>query len=168
MSLKFNFRQFMMIGGLLSLVILGGAYGLEVFLHLEPCGLCVLQRFVLWGISLFFWMGALHNPKAFVRLFYCIGALVFSLMGVLLSSRHLWLQYAPAEEVSNCLAGFEQLFAFKPWYEVIKELFTASPECSKIDFTFLNTSLPGWSLMAFICFALFSLIIGWLQIKRRI
>ncbi len=168
MNLTFSFRQLLAMGALASFIIIGSAYGLEYFLQLEPCPLCLIQRYVLWCIGFLCGIGALQNCKNIGRLFYCAGIFLFSFLGIALASRQLWLQYFSPAEVANCIAGFDQLFAFKSIPEIIREIFTASPECSKIDFTILHISLTGWSLLFFIGFALYSLILGWRQIKRRI
>lgn len=163
-----NFRLLFTIGGIISLAILGSTYLLEYALKLEPCPLCFLQRYALWGVSILFWIGALQNAKGFGRLLYCAGILFFCVLGIIFASRHLWLQYITPDIPSTCLAGFDKLLAFKSFVEILQEIFAASPECSQIEFTFLKLSLPAWSLVGFIGFAAFSIFVGWLQIKRRI
>jgi protein dithiol:quinone oxidoreductase len=161
-------KKLFMLGGALSVGLLGSAYFLEYYLHLRPCPLCYLQRYMLWGLCLFFWGGALHNPKSWGRVFYTTGILILSALGTLLAGRQVWLQYGATQPAPNCMAGFEKMLEFKPLFEVFKEIFAGTQDCAQVDFQFLSLSLAGWSLLNFIAFFVLSVWIAWLQYKRRI
>lgn len=166
MKIVITFRSLFFLGALISLIFLLGTYVLEYGFQLEPCPLCYVQRGALFGIVVLFWLATLQNCKGNGRLIYCASIFIFSILGIVLASRHLWLQYVSPVHESNCLAGFEQMLEFMPLLEVLKETFHGSQECSKIDFTFLALPLPAWSLFSFVGFAGFSLVLGWLHIKK--
>lgn len=168
MKIAITFRSLFFVGALASLFCFLGTYFLQYVLALEPCPLCYLQRGALFLVMLTFWVGVLHNAKQTGRLIYSGFVLLFSTLGAALAIRQLWLQYVSPVEEQNCLAGFEQMLALMPLWEVLQETLSGSPECSKIDFTFLNLSLPAWSLLVFIGFVIYTIALGWLQIKRRI
>ncbi len=169
MKYTYGFRMLFMSAALLCTALLGGTYLLEYGFNIEPCPLCLLQRYVLFGIVLLFWLGVLQAYKNFWRLLYCFLITLFSGVGAFISGRHLWIQYlTPPDEVGGCIAGFEQLFAYKPFFEALSELFNASKDCAKIDFTILQLPLSAWSLISFSGIILFCLLILVLQIKRRI
>ncbi len=169
MKPKFTFRWLFILGSLVSFSMLSFAYLLEYHLDLEPCPLCLLQRYILWAIFCSFTIGAIHNGTMVARILYSTCSVFLSIIGIILASRHVWLQYFAPHEIADCMAGLERMLAFKPFLEVLKEVFFhTSAECARIDFTFLKLSLPAWSLLSFIGFAIFSILIGWLQIKRRI
>jgi len=167
--MKLNFRTLFIWGSLISLLMLSFAYILEYGFNLEPCPLCLLQRYALWAVFGTLAIGAIHNGKVIARTIYCMSIFLFSITGIALAARHVWLQHYAPSEISNCMAGLDRMLAYEPFLEVLKEiLFHTSAECARIDFTFLTLSLPAWSLIGFISFAVFSLVVGWLQIKRRI
>jgi len=168
LKIIFNFRSLFLLGLCASLAILGSAYFLEYGFNYIPCPLCLLQRYALWGILVLFGIGFLYPGKNLSRLFICSGLISFSVLGILLASRHLWLQHLPPGAIASCGADLERLLQFKPFLEVFKEVFMNAEECARIDFTFLGLSLSLWSLLAFIGFAVFSSLILILQIKRRI
>lgn len=168
MKITWTFRSLFFLGALLSLVFFLGTYVLQYGFNVEPCPLCYLQRFVLLIISLVFWLGVIQNCKHDGRLVYCAVGFIFSLLGSVLALRQLWLQYMPPVHESSCLAGFTTMLEFMPLWEVLTETLQGTQECSKIDFTFLGLSLPGWSLLNFMGFGVYILILCWLQIKRRI
>lgn len=167
--MKFTFRNLFTLGVLVSFCMLCFAYILEYGFDLEPCPLCLLQRYAFWGIFTVFFLGAVHNGQNVARMLYCTVVFLFSTIGIILSARHVWLQYFAPPGISNCMAGLDRMLAFKPLLEVLKEIvFHTSAECARIDFTLLKLSLPAWSLIGFISFAFFSILIGGLQTKRRI
>jgi disulfide bond formation protein DsbB len=168
MNIPLTFRTLFFGGGLISLALLLCAYLLEYFFNLVPCPLCYLQRFVLFGIIALFWLGTLQNCKKTGRLIYCGSVFTLSTVGILLAARQLWIQIISPVSESNCLAGFEKMLQFMPLWEVLKETIHGTQECSAIDFTVLFLPLSAWSLFSFMGFAIFSIMIGWLQIKRRI
>jgi disulfide bond formation protein DsbB len=158
--MKLEFRALCILGGIISISVLTFAYLLEYGFNLEPCPLCLLQRYVLWIIFGTFVIGAIHNGQSIARTVYCASVFLVSIIGIALSSRHVWLQYFAPPGISDCMAGLDRMLAFKPFTEVLKEiLFHTSAECARIDFTVLKLSLPAWTLIGFIGFAVFSLLI---------
>jgi len=169
MKSYFTFRLLFITGGLLSLIILGSAYFLEYYLLLEPCPLCLLQRYLLWGIVFLFGAGALQNCKSFGRIIYCTSTGTLSILGIILAGRHVWLQHLPpTSEIPTCTAGFEKMLTYKPIFEVLQTILAESQSCARVDFTILGQSLSFWSLLFFIGLVVFSGVIIGLQIKRRI
>lgn len=168
MKKTWTFRSLFFSGALVSLLFFLGTYVLQYGFNLEPCPLCYLQRFILLMISVVFWLGVLQNCKNMGRLVYCAFAIFFSMLGSALALRQLWLQYVSPVNESSCLAGFTTMLELMPLWEVLTETLQGTQECSKIDFTFLSLSLPAWSLLSFMGFGAYILILVWLQIKRRI
>lgn len=163
-----NFRFLFCLGGSVCLMLLGSAYFLEYYFKLEPCPLCLLQRYVLWGMAILFGIGILQNPKQWGRIVYCGLIAVLSTIGLALATRHVWLQHLPpSTEIPTCTAGFEKMLAFKPFLEVLKNMLTESHGCALVDFTILGFSLSFWSLLCFIGFIAFNFILMVLQIKSN-
>lgn len=169
MKLTLSFRLLCMQGGLISALILSSAYGLEYGFGLEPCPLCLLQRYALWGSALLFWCGVFASRRTLGRLILSSGAALFSLLGAVIAARHVWMQYlTPPAELEACTASFQRLLAYAPLWEVLKKTFSASQDCARIDFSLLGLSLPVWSLLSFIALAILGASVVWLTVKRRI
>jgi disulfide bond formation protein DsbB len=169
MKIGLTFRSLFMVAELATLTLLGAAYVLEYHFQLEPCSLCLLQRYILWGIVLLLLAGILQNCKRISRLIYTTGIGIFSSLGIALAGRHVWLQHLPpSPDIPTCTAGIEKMLAFQPLLEVLKAVLTESQSCARVDFTILGFSLSFWSLMYFIALLGFSLVVFGLQIKRRI
>ncbi len=170
MKIQPTFRILFLLGGIATVAVLGFAYFLEYYFDLNPCPLCYLQRYLLWSIMILFALGALQNCLNWGRYIYSAGIMFISTLGILLASRHLWLQYfiSATDITSTCMAGFETMLKFKPLLEVLKDVLTTSQECTKIDFTLLTIPLSGWSFLGFMGIICFVVVIVGLQIKRRI
>jgi disulfide bond formation protein DsbB len=138
-----------------------GAY-LQFVEEMEPCPLCISQRLAILATGLVFLAAAIHNHGH--KLYAVFGA-VTSLIGASISSRHVWLQHLPPDEVPECSPGLEYVLQNFPLADTIKLMLTGTGECAKIDTTFLGLSLPAWTLVAFLMLAVFSLLAMTLNVK---
>ena len=134
----------------LSLGLLGGAYLLEYGFGLEPCALCLLQRYVLWMIALVVCLAFLQNPYRIGTRLYALSLLLLSGMGILLSTRHLWVQYGSIPDtIVPCTAELQTLLQFKPLFSVLADVLRNTHDCARIDKLF-GLPLSAWSMMSFI------------------
>lgn len=167
----FTVRILSLVGMVGSLSLVSGAYFLEYYFKLDPCPLCHLQRYVLFAITFFFFVGIFFPKQCGRWLKFLLGfvEIVLSVLGISLALRHIWLQYTVTDDmVSNCTAGLERLLQFQPLMQVLEEVLIKSNACGKIDFTILKLPLSVWSLFGFIALLCYSCwIIFWI-IKRRI
>jgi disulfide bond formation protein DsbB len=129
--------------------LLGYAYYLQYYQGLEPCPLCIFQRFcyvLLGGVSL---IAAIHNPAALGRRIYGgLGSLV-SIGGMVFAGRQVWLQHLPKDLVPECGPGLEDWVKTLPLTETIRKVFHGSGDCAAVDWTFLSLSIAEWSLIIF-------------------
>ena len=58
--------------------------------------------------------------------------------------RHLWIQSQPEGSVPPCGASFDFILENFGVMTAVKEALTASGECSKVDWSLLGLSMPGW------------------------
>ena len=123
---------------------------MEHFMGLEPCPLCMLQRVAVVAVGLLALVAALHNPPGVVgnRLYAGFIAL-FALAGAGLSSRQLWLQSLPADQVPACGPSVDYLLEAFPLFDVVMIALQGTGDCAKVSWTFLGLSIPGWTLIAF-------------------
>ena len=167
MMTKRNTRLLALLGGVFCMGLLGSAYVLEYGFDMEPCSLCLLQRWVFYSMMFVFFLLALHNPKRCGSLFYCIFLFILNTIGIALALRHLWVQYwAPADKAISCTAGLQQLLESKPFLSAIKEVLLNSHDCSQID-TLFGLPLSMLSLMSFLMLLGWVVFLSVVQIKRR-
>jgi disulfide bond formation protein DsbB len=164
-----QFSRYALFSAMFCTLLLISAYFIAFHFRIEPCPLCLLQRYALIGITVLSVSACIHRPQTTGKLFYIFCQLGFCLIGILLTLRHLWLQYlAPHDIVLSCTAGLDRMLQFQPLFATLKEVVFSSESCAEIDFTIFNLPLSAWSFFFFIAMSIFD---GWLLkliIKRRI
>jgi disulfide bond formation protein DsbB len=137
-----------------------GAY-LQFIEEQEPCPLCISQRIAILLTGIVFLIAAVHNPgRTGVKAYSIFGALA-ALAGASISTRHVWLQHLPPEEVPECGPGLEYVFENFPLSETIKLMLSGTGDCAEVSWTLLGLSIPEWTLIAFLMLALLSLLQIW-------
>lgn len=143
--------------------LLGFGYYLQYVQDLEPCPLCMTQRIFFYLVA-FCGLTALFNRSS--NIFRTITAgfgSLFSLVGLLVAGRQLWLQSLPEDQVPACGPGFDFIMETFPLMEAIEIMFRGNGNCAEVVWTFLGLSIPGWSFVAFSGLLLINLI----QIIRK-
>ncbi|WP_082081716.1 disulfide bond formation protein B [Methylocucumis oryzae] len=128
---------------------------------LEPCPLCISQRIAVFLVGVCFLSAAIHNPKdTGIKIYALLGALA-ALGGASISTRHVWLQHLPPDQVPECGPGLDYVFNNFPLSATIKLLLSGTGDCAKVDWTLLGFSMPAWTLVAFLSLAVLSLAQYW-------
>jgi len=148
---KMNFIAFLVCFALLLFALY-----LEIHMKLEPCPLCILQRVLIMLLGVLFLIGALLDFQYTSRRVYYFIIFLVAFLGVIIAARHVWLELSPPVEAAACGAGITYLFQMLPMTEALKLVFLGTGECAKISWRFLGLSIPAWTLLWFIIFALFS------------
>lgn len=115
---------------------------------LEPCPLCILQRyaFVLAGIIAL--AGALHGPAGVARRIYGLLLVVTALAGASVAGRQSWLQHFPPK-FTECGADFDFMLGNFSLGDALPMIFRGTGDCSKVQWTFVGLSIPEWALIWF-------------------
>ena len=159
------FRQ---IFGLIALSAVGMlAFGLYLQ-HVEglnPCPMCIVQRYALIGVAVLALAG--WPVKRMVG-FMAIGGLVslVSGFGAFVAARQSWLQWYPPEIVT-CGRDFYGMVENFPINRVVPMIFKGSGDCTQIDWTFLGGSIANWSFICFVGYALVGLAIAFKAFRLR-
>ncbi|MEY5029071.1 MAG: Disulfide bond formation protein [Pseudomonadota bacterium] len=135
------------------------AFGLYLqhVVGLEPCPMCIVQRYTLVGVMVLALVGwRLRNATALAVLGVLLA--LKAVFGAFVAARQSWLQWYPPEVVS-CGRDFYGMIESFPLGRAIPMIFRGSGDCTKVDWTFLGGSIANWS---FLCFALFSVLGLWL------
>jgi protein dithiol:quinone oxidoreductase len=142
---------------LLSFVACAGLIAFALYLQHklgeDPCALCIFQRVAVMVLGVVCLVAGLHNATDKGNRIYASLALLASLIGGGIAARHVWLQHLPKDQVPECGPGLSYLMESQPWLQVLKNVLQGSGECAEVGWTFLNLSIPEWTL---ICFALFA------------
>ncbi len=145
--------------------LLSYAYYAQFVLELAPCPMCMLQRFGFMVMAIFALALAIHHPRAWGRWVYGIPFLGGAIWGMVTATQHVRLQGQPPDPMGGCGADWPTMIEFDySWGEILNEAFTASGDCTVIDWTFLNLSMPAWTLIWYVGLALF--ILPSLLVKR--
>ena len=139
------------------------AFGLYLqhVVGLDPCPMCIVQRYALILIAVISGVGAFLRQKAAVVLDSVL-LFVASSAGAFVAARQSYLQWYPPE-IASCGRDFYGMVETFPLKRLIPMIFKGSGDCTKIDWTFLGLSIANWS---FLCFAAFGLLAAWLVVRR--
>jgi disulfide bond formation protein DsbB len=124
-------------------------YSLQVYIGLKPCPLCVLQRYMLVLLGVVCLTGCLARFNKIMQIILSSLAILFATGGLLLAGRQVWLQYYPHGQPGDCAGSLEFMLRMLPFSEVVQKVYSGTADCTKIDWTFLNLSLAGWSCVCF-------------------
>ncbi len=144
--------------GLLSF----GMY-LQHVVGLEPCPMCIVQRYVMVLMALVALLGVFF-PCRKGSLGVGFGLFVLAAGGAYVAARQTWLQWYPPEVVS-CGRDFYGMIETFPLQRAIPMIFKGGGDCSKVDWTFLGGSIANWSFVAFVGLGLLALA-TWLKVLR--
>ena len=141
-------------------LIIVALYMQEV-MGLKPCYLCIVQRVFVIVTGVLLLAAGWHNPGTVgQRIYGGLGALG-ALLGGGFSTRQLWLQSLPADQVPACGPPTEYLFDALPWADALGLLLRGDGNCAEIQWSLFGISIPGYTLMAFAGLAVFSIWQGW-------
>jgi disulfide bond formation protein DsbB len=139
-------------GNALGLLACAGLMGYALYaqyvLGLAPCPLCIFQRIATIATGVLFLIATLHNPRPSGARVYGVLIALAALCGVLVSSRHIWIQAQPPGTVAACGADLNYLLEIMPVTDVVTKVLTGSGECGKVDWTLLGLSMPWWGAIS--------------------
>jgi len=142
------------------------AFGLYLqhVVGLEPCPMCIVQRYAMVLIAIVAGVTALARGRGPLMTGSGLVVLLAG-FGAFVAARQSWLQWNPPVEAS-CGRDFYGMIETFPLQRVIPMIFKGSGDCVKIDWTFLGASIANWSFLAFCFFALVALVLM-VKLARR-
>jgi len=132
---------------------------------LEPCPMCIVQRYALIFVAVWAALAGLTGRKLPQVLFGALG-LLFAGFGAFVAARQSWLQWYPPE-IASCGRDFYGMIETFPLKRAVPMIFKGSGDCTKIDWTFLGGSIANWSFICFVVFALVFLVLLVRRIARK-
>ena len=141
--------------------LLGFASYLQHEIGLEPCPMCILQRYVFFAVGLIALAAAFHGPGRAGTRVYAGLLTLFAIIGAGVSARHSFLQRFP-DPSSSCGTDLQFLVNNFPLGEALPKIFAGTGECAKVSWKMLGLSIPEW---AFVWFAIFVAAALWAALR---
>lgn len=142
------------------------AFGLYLqhVVGLEPCPMCIVQRYALTLVAVVAAVAATMRSRG-AHLAGSGLIVLLSGFGAFVAARQSWLQWNPPE-FASCGRDFYGMIETFPLRRAIPMIFRGSGDCTKIDWTFLGLSIANWSFVWFLFFAVMGLVLIARQARR--
>jgi disulfide bond formation protein DsbB len=155
-------RRLLALASASSIAMLAFGLYLQHVVGLEPCPMCIVQRYALIVVAVLAAGSAASSRQGVWRL----GALLILLtcgFGAFVAARQSWLQWFPPE-VMSCGRDFYGMIESFPLQRAIPMIFKGSGDCAAVDWTLLGGSIANWS---FVVFVVFSISAALLLVRQR-
>jgi disulfide bond formation protein DsbB len=116
---------------------------------LEPCPMCILQRYAFILTGLVALAALIHHPQRGGRRVYGALLVLTAGAGAGVAARHVWLEHNP-QKVLDCGADFGYVMESFPLAEALPMIFRGTGDCSKVLWRFLGLSVAEWALVWFV------------------
>jgi protein dithiol:quinone oxidoreductase len=146
------------------LLLAFGIY-LQQVVGLEPCPMCIVQRYALILVTIVAALAAFAKSRG-AWIAGALFTLLFAGFGAFVAARQSWIQWYPPE-ISSCGRDFYGMIETFPLRRAIPMIFKGSGDCTKIDWTFLGGSIANWSFLWFCFIALVSIVLVARQWRQR-
>jgi protein dithiol:quinone oxidoreductase len=142
------------------------AFGLYLqhVVGLEPCPMCIVQRYAMLLVALAAGLGAAFRGRGAALAGGSLMVL-FAGFGAFTAARQSWLQWSPPE-VASCGRDFYGMIENFPLKRAIPMIFRGSGDCTKVDWTFLGLSIANWSFLWFSFFILVAIVLVARQLRH--
>ena len=154
--------------GTIALICAGmlafGILYLQNVVGLEPCPMCIVQRYALIIVGVFATLAAFSKGPAGWRLWGILGV-AMAAFGAFTAARQSWLQWNPPEFATCGRDLFGMIESF-PLQRAIPMIFKGSGDCSAVDWTFLGGTIANWSFVWFVIFGVV-IVAALLKLPRR-
>jgi disulfide bond formation protein DsbB len=146
-------------------MLLFGAY-LQHVVGLEPCPMCIVQRYAMILVAACAVLASLTASKR-LQIGGGVCLLVLGSGGAFVAARQSWLQWYPPA-VASCGRDLYGMIESFPLQRVIPMLFKGSGDCSAVDWTFLGGTIANWSFLWFCVVTLVGAVLAWRQWHRAV
>ena len=146
-----------------ALGLLGFGLYLQHGVGLEPCPMCIMQRYAFLVVALLALLGGVHGPTRRGSRIYAALIGVAALTGASIAARQSWMQIDPPL-IPECGPGLEFMLESFPLAQALPMIFRGAGDCTVVEWTFLGLSIANWSLVSFTATVLFA---GWMLLRRR-
>ena len=122
----------------LGIGLIVGAYMFEVIGYYDPCPLCILQRWSFGFIALCGALMMIPGLYLVIKKALLLIAGLFSMSGVIISGRQIYLQNIPSDQVPTCAPPMDFLLDTLPIFEVIQTILLGDGNCAQYDLSLIH------------------------------
>ena len=158
-------RRLLALTAAAGVALLAFGLYLQHVVGLEPCPMCIVQRYALVLVTLVAGLSAL-SARRNVLITGASLLVLLSGFGAFVAARQSFLQWFPPEIVS-CGRDFYGMIETFPLKRSIPMIFKGSGDCTAIDWTFLGGSIANWSFVCFVLIAVMALKLVVRQARQR-
>jgi protein dithiol:quinone oxidoreductase len=158
-------RMLALVAAVCVAMLAFGLYLQQAF-GLEPCPMCIVQRYALILVAVATGLAAFASRPGML-IGGALVALVAALFGAFVAARQSFLQWYPPE-IASCGRDFYGMIETFPLKRAIPMIFKGSGDCTKVDWTFLGGSIANWSFVGFcgIALAMLALVFSLVLLRR--
>jgi disulfide bond formation protein DsbB len=150
--------------GLACTGLVGGSFFVQHILGVEPCPLCIIQRFTYAGLAFVFFAAARAEAHGIAQRRLLMLAVLLTLGGLGVAAYQTHLQLFPPAIAASCSASLSYMVDTLSFSDVLVQLFHAKGDCSDTSFKVMGLTLAQASLLIFTSY---TLLLGTLLVRRR-
>jgi len=143
--------------------LVGASFYVQHVLGVEPCPLCIIQRFTYLALAVVFLGAALVPSEGSLQRGLIWLAAVLTLGGLGVAGYQTYLQLSPPALTASCSASLSYMLETLSVTDVLAQLLNAKGDCSDTSFKVMGMTLAQASL---IIFTAFTLILGTVLFRR--
>ena len=124
----------------------------DITKELAACTLCILDRFILFGIAALFAISYITKRKLFFRTL-CTLNVTLCVLGIASTVRHIWLQKFQNKDTVDgfgCGGDFFYYISTLPILDAITNIFNNPTPCNDIKWQLFGLSIPMYTFILFI------------------
>jgi protein dithiol:quinone oxidoreductase len=133
--------------------LLAFAIYLQEEVGLEPCPMCILQRYAFTALAIVALVAAIHGPRGAALKAYGGLLALIAVAGAGVAIRQSYIQHYPPK-ISSCGTDLEFLVNTFPLSQALPKIFAGSADCAIVTWRLLGLSIAEWALLWFLVFAI--------------
>ena len=148
-----GFRALCFAGAAVCVALMAAALYFQYVGHLEPCPLCIIQRWFVMAVGAVLLAAALHNPRAWGWKIYGAFTVLLASAGAAVAARHVQIQHTPPDQLPGCGADFDTMLEMFPIAKTLALAWAGTSDCATVTWRFMGLGMPAWVLIFFAGFA---------------
>ena len=134
--------------------LVGASFFVQHVVGIEPCPLCIIQRFTYVGLIPVFAAAAFAGEGSALQRRLLWLAALGTLLGLAVAGYQTKLQMFPAPTAEGCSASLSYMLDTMSVTEVLGKLLQAKGDCADTSFKVLGLTLAQASLLVFLSYTL--------------
>jgi disulfide bond formation protein DsbB len=147
--------------------LLGFGLYLQHAVDLEPCPLCIFQRYAFVLTGLIALVAFIHGPGRAAQAVYGVLVILAAGIGAGIAGRQTWLQHNPPN-LFECAPDLEYMLDAFPLTKALPMIFKGEGDCAEVGWSFVGLSIAEWALIWFAAFLLAGLYVVLVRPRRSV